>query len=340
MGQVGKKSMKDIAKLAGVSTSTVSRIINANGRFSEKTKKKVLSIMKKYNYIPNMAAKSLKINKSKSIGIIVTNIQNEFFSEIVSGIEDFFFKVGYSVFICNTSQDSKKEMEYFKVLDSKLVDGIICISALENTPKEFFSNHRKIPMVCIDRIFEPSASDTSYIESDHYQGGFMATEELIKRGCKRILVLAKKRSFSASKKRVEGYKAALKKYKIPIDNKLILKFDGNLFSFDETKKVMDSILEKKVSFDGIFATSDWRAYGALISLKEHNVSIPDDVKIIGFDNVSISKYSYPKITTVNQNREVIIQEASNILFNLMNFPDKVNKKHTIIPVSIIKRETT
>ena len=339
-----KISMKDIAKLAGVSASTVSRIINNSGQISEKTKKKVFSLMKKYNYTPNMVAKSLKINKSKSIGIIITNIQNEFFSEIVLGIEDFFFKVGYSVFICNTSQNPKKEMEYFKILDSKLVDGIICISALEKTPEDFYSNHRKIPMVCIDRIFDPHASDTFYVESNHFDGGFLATEELIKKGCRKIMILTKKRSFSASQKRFEGYKEALKKYDIPFDANLVMKFDGNLSSFDETKKVVDKAVSSGLEFDGIFATSDWRAYGALISLKEHGISVPEKVKIIGFDNISISKYSYPKITTVNQDREAIIQQVSNLLFDLMNeaeLPDEIkNKKHIVIPVSLVNRETT
>ena len=170
------------------------------------------------------------------------------------------------------------------------------------------------------------------------------TEELIKKGCRKIMILTKKRSFSASQKRFEGYKEALKKYDIPFDANLVMKFDGNLSSFDETKKIVDKAVSSGLEFDGIFATSDWRAYGALISLKEHGISVPEKVKIIGFDNISISKYSYPKITTVNQDREAIIQQVSNLLFDLMNdaeLPDEIkNKKHIVIPVSLVNRETT
>ena len=146
------------------------------------------------------------------------------------------------------------------------------------------------------------------------------------------MILTKKRSFSASQKRFEGYKEALKKYDIPFDANLVMKFDGNLSSFDETKKIVDKAVSSGLEFDGIFATSDWRAYGALISLKEHGIPVPEKVKIIGFDNISISKYSYPKITTVNQDREAIIQQVSNLLFDLMNdaeLPDEIKNKKGI-----------
>ena len=122
-----KISIKQIAQLSGVSVATVSRVINNNGRFSEETRQRVLDTIKKYDYTTNMAAKSLRVSKSKTIGVIVPDINNLFFAELVLEIENFFFDEGYSVFICNTGQNETKEKEYFKSLDSKMVDGIICI---------------------------------------------------------------------------------------------------------------------------------------------------------------------------------------------------------------------
>ena len=141
-------SIKQIAKLSGVSVATVSRVINNNGRFSEETRERVMKIINEYNYTTNMAAKSLRVSKSKTIGVIVPDVNNGFFSELVLEIEKYFFSHGYSVFICNTNQDEAKEKSYFKSLDSKLVDGIICISAISIDPAKCIK--RNIPVVFIN----------------------------------------------------------------------------------------------------------------------------------------------------------------------------------------------
>lgn len=332
-----KISIKQIAELSGVSAATVSRVINNNGRFSEETRKKVMAVIKEYDYTINMAAKSLRMSKSKTIGVIIPDISNEFFSKVVLEIENFFFDKGYSVFICNTNQNDMKERAYFKSLDSKLVDGIICISGCEDIPID--SIKRKIPIVCIDRKPQ-NDNDAIYVESDHYLGGFMATEHLIKNGCKKILILAKGKSLSVNKQRLEGYKDALKKYNYQIDPNLIIKLRGNSSNFDDARDTVNYLIKKNLQFDGIFATNDWRAYGALVALQQNNISVPDKVKIIGFDGISISKYCYPPITTIYQNKKSLALEASDLLFNLINKTETIKSKHIVIPISLIKRGTT
>lgn len=332
-----KISIKKIAELSGVSVATVSRVINNNGRFSEETRKRVLDIIKEYDYTINMAAKSLRMNKSKTIGVIVPDINNEFFSEIVSGIEQFFFNSGYSVFICNTSQDEVKEREYFKSLDGKLVDGIICISGRENIPTDVIK--RKIPIVCIDR--KPKyESNAIYVESDHYLGGFMATEELIKKGCKHILMITKSKSLSVNKQRLDGYTDALKKYNYPIDDNLIVRLAGTRSNFEESRDTVNYLIKKGVIFDGIFASNDWRAYGALVALNQNKIAVPDQVKIVGFDGISVSKYCYPSITTIYQDKKALALEASNLLLDEINGGADTHPHHVVIPVSLIQGETT
>ncbi|WP_251861385.1 LacI family DNA-binding transcriptional regulator [Clostridium sp. Marseille-Q2269] len=332
-----KISLKEIAELSGVSIATVSRVLNNNGRFSEETGKRVMDIIKEHDYTVNMAAKSLRVSKSKTIGVIVPDINNEFFSNVVLEIEKFFFDKGYSVFICNTNQDELKEEAYFRSLDSKLVDGIICISGRENIPLDVIK--RNIPIVCIDR--KPK-SDTNaiYVESDHYLGGFMATEELIKKGCKRILTVTKGKSLSVNNQRLQGYKDALIKYGFSVDDNLIVKLSDTRSNFEEARDMVTYLIKKGLEFDGIFATNDWRAHGALVALQQNNISVPHKVKIVGFDGISISKFCYPPITTIYQDKKKIALEASELLYKLINGEEIIDAKHVVIPVSLVVRGTT
>lgn len=174
-----KTSIKDIAKLSGVSVATVSRVINNNGRFSEETRKKILDVIEETGYQMNFSAKSLRMNKSFSVGILVPDISNYFFSDVVQKIEEELFELGYSTIICNTGRNIEKETAYLNMLRSKLVDGIIVISGVD----EFVFHYDDIPYICIDR--EPLKKEkTIVISSNHYQGAFEATESLINNGCK------------------------------------------------------------------------------------------------------------------------------------------------------------
>ncbi|QCX34024.1 LacI family transcriptional regulator [Caloramator sp. E03] len=326
-------SIKEIAKLCNVSTATVSKVLNNKGRFSEETRQKVLEVVKKYNYQTNMVAKSLRTNKSQIIGVIVPDIINEFFACIIKSIESYFFPHGYSVFICNTDEDVDKEKEYLRQFEAKGVDGIIYISGksgnITNTIK------RDIPIVCIDR--KPSGkSDIVTIESDNRMGGYLATEELIRKGCRNIAVLKDYRDLSTTKHRFKGYQDALLRYNINFNAKLIknIKVD-----FNSARIAVLELIDSGINFDGIFAFTDWLALGALTALKERKIKVPDQIKIVGFDNISTSQYSYPSITTINQDKEMIGQTAANILLNLIN--KEYNKvSNIVIPVSLVVRETT
>lgn len=331
-------SIKEIAKLSNVSVATVSRVINENGRFSEDTRKKVQAVIDKYGYTANMAAKSLRMSKSKTVGLIVPNINNEWFSQVVLAIEKFFFDKNYSVFICNTSQDDEKEIAYFKSLDAKLVDGIICISGREDIPINVIK--RDIPIVCIDR--KPKDNSLAfYVESDHYKGGYLATEELIKQGCKDILIVSRNKTLSVNKQRLEGYKKALTDYHIPINEKLIVLLDGDTANYEGARHAINQFIKSGIHFDGVFATNDWRAYGVLVALEENNIPVPSKVKIVGFDDIPISKYCHPSLTTIQQDTNGIAEKSSKLLLSLMNDETIANEtKHITMPVKLVKRETT
>lgn len=330
-----KISIKQIAELSGVSVATVSRVINNNGRFSEETRQRVLDIIKKYDYTTNMAAKSLRVSKSKTIGIIVPDINNLFFAELVLEIENFFFDEGYSVFICNTAQNKAKEKEYFKSLDSKMVDGIICISSNLVNPADFVK--RNIPIVYLNNT---DMKEYYSVESNHYEGGYLATEELIKKNCKRIVLLTNNRTASSVNSKIQGFKDALKKYNIPCYPELIFKLDMQEGIFEDSLNTIDKIIKEKINFDGIFATNDLRAHGALVALQKYNISVPDQVKIVGYDGTSISKYANPPISTIYQDKKILATKTSNLLLSLINEEIIEFNKHTVIPVKFIQRKTT
>lgn len=331
-------SIKEIAKLANVSVATVSRVINNNGRFSEETRIKVQKIIDQYGYRTNMAAKSLRMSKSKTVGIIVPNINNEWFSHLVLEIEKYFFEKNYSVFICNTSQIEEKEIAYFKSLDSKLVDGIMCISGSEELPTNIIT--RDIPIVCIDR--KPKYhNNVYYVESNHYSGGYLATEELIKKGCKRIAIISRNKSLSVNQQRLEGYLQALKDYGLTAYEELQILLDISSSNYDGAKHATEKLIQSGIPFDGVFATNDWRAYGVLVALTENHIRVPEDVKVIGFDDIPISYACQPPLSTIHQNTKQLAQKASGLLLSLMNGETvDVDEKHYILPVELIQRDST
>lgn len=195
-----KISIKDIAELSGVSIATVSRVINNNGRFSNETRDKVLKVINETGYQANLSAKTLRMNKSFSIGIIVPDITNFFFAYLVEKIEEILFSKGFSTIICNTGRNHDKEKEYLKILESKSVDGLIIISGLE----QFSYENNKIPYICIDR--EPIETKKSmFISSDHYNGAVLAVEHLLACNVKKPSILLHENMSTSSQKRLDGF---------------------------------------------------------------------------------------------------------------------------------------
>lgn len=329
---MGNISIKDIARITGVSTATVSRVINDNGRFSEETRARVNEAINKLGYRSNVVAKSLRTMKSLSIGVIVPDITNEFFSRIVLGIENYCFPKGYSVYICNTSESKEEESMYMLNLEAKGVDGLISLTGGIGDPTKVFN--RKIPMVCIDR--EPLGQGIPLVESDNYRGGYLAGELLVKHGCKNLVVLRDHRELSTAIHRMNGFQDALHQNNLSLDSRLVHKLTIN---FDSAKECMEKIIASGIPFDGVFAMTDWLAVGTLSALKKHKIKVPEQVKLVGFDNTLITEYVSPSITTVNQDKRKMGEVAAEMLLGLIANPAHKFENVTI-PVEIVERETT
>ncbi|WP_226086098.1 LacI family DNA-binding transcriptional regulator [Mesobacillus sp. S13] len=325
-----KLTIKEIAELTGVSTATVSKVLNNTGRYSEETRKKILDVVQEYDYRPNAVAKSLRTRRSKTIGVIVPDITNEFFAQIVLAIEKYCGPKGYSVFICNTDENGEKELQYIKELELKGVDGLIHLIGSD----ELFNVETNLPVVCIDR--KPMAHNAAFITSDNFQGGYLAASELIEKGCKKILLIRDYRVGHPTLERQKGFKSALKEKKIPFnEEEQVLNVEVGI---EQGKKAVQELIKNgNFDFDGVFATTDWLAFGAKLALEENGIKIPEEVKIIGFDNINLAKYS--SVSSIHQDKEAMGQKAAENLINRIELNIHTNDVIKL-PVTLVSRNST
>ena len=331
---MAKITIKEIADLAGVSTATVSRVLNGSGGYSADTGQRVLEVLEKNNYQTNFVAKSLRTNQSKTIGIIVPDITNEYFASIALAIENFYSPKGYSIYIYNTSEDPEKERLLIRDLEARRVDGLIYISGTANIPDEAIE--RRLPIVCINRR-ETMGEDVIVVESDNFLGGFIATEELIRQGCRNIVLIRDQRDVLPMNERHRGYNAALKKHGLAVKESLVQQIP---FDVHHAIGCVEDLIDGQVEFDAIFACTDMLAIGALKALRENGKKVPEDVKVIGFDNITFGQLSYPALTTINQDKMQLAETACELLLDIIENKEKPKQRIIVLPVALIKRNTT
>lgn len=325
-----KVSIIDVAKQAGVSTATVSRVINGLGGYSKATEEKVRKTIEECHFTPNVNAIGLRTNKSHSIGVIIPKITNEFFAKIVHELDIYLVDHGYSLFICDSNEDHALEDMHVKNLIDKNVDGIIYISGKNNVVRF----ETGIPFVYIDRA--PEDADVLVL-SDNVNGGYIAAKELLDKGCKRILFIRDLRAQSTYRYRKEGFLKGLQERGIAFDEEMELSCFPEFGSMQETlEKVIKS---NGLFFDGIFATTDMMAVACLSLLNERGIQVPEQVKIVGFDNISITQFTNPPITTVSQDTRQMALTAGKTILRMIN-KQEIKNKRKVIPVKLEVRKTT
>lgn len=330
-------TIKDIARELGISVSTVSRALKNHPDISQKTKDSVRELATKYNYKPNAVALMLRSSKTHTIGVIIPKVVHFFFSSVISGIEHVCNESGYNVMIVQSDENEEREITSIQTLTSSRVDGILASVSKETTEfghfRELLENN--IPLVFFDRAIKEL--DTDKVIIDDVQGAFIATEHLILMGCKKIVHLAAPQNLLIGQRRVEGYRKALQKYCIPIDDNLIYKCDSR----EEALVVMQEIYDKGIIPDGVFAVNDLTATGVLRVVKRNGYNIPRDVKVVGFSDGFVANVTDPTLTTVDQHGFEMGKEAANLLLKRIN--NEINNYSSIvkvIPVNLIKREST
>ena len=325
-------SIIDVAKKAGVSIATVSRVINRNGGYSKETEERVRKTIEECGFTPNVNAIGLRTNRSNSIGVIVPDITNEFFARIIRELDASLLSRRYSLLVCNSNEDYMLENMHIKGLAEKYVYGIIYISGQNEIKK--MNEIKNLPIVYIERA--PKNAEV-LILSDNETGGYLAGRELIQKGCRRILFLRDIRFASTVRSRKEGFVRALQEKGMAFNEEL----EMSCFpEYAEARVVMERLLkEKGCFFDGIFATNDMMALACVNVLTENQIKVPGQVKVVGFDNISLTQFTSPQITTIAQDTKELALHAADTILKMIE-DEEIKEKKTIIPVRLVVRETT
>ncbi|MBQ6126967.1 MAG: LacI family DNA-binding transcriptional regulator [Erysipelotrichaceae bacterium] len=328
-------SIIDIARLSGVSTATVSHVINKSGRFSKETEEKVRNVIERYGYVSNNTARSLRSASSHTVGLILPNINNDFFSSIAVSVEQFFDSSDYALFICNTDNDPQKERRYFHRLDSMRVDGIIVISCQKMLESDLVS--RNIPIILLDRT-PMNSMDLCVVTSDPKRGIYEATSSLIRKGCRNIIFISSFLATYVKSDRVDGYLEAMHEHGLPAERgKTVLQLPQGPSIVHAETRLIDFISEGN-PVDGIICTSDNQAIGAMAGLRRLGLKVPQDVKVFGFDNQFQSRICTPTLSTIERSPSSLGKISSQTLLDLIH--NKPTEKKITISCSLIEREST
>lgn len=326
-------TIKDIAKELGISYSSVSRALNGKKGVSEETRQDIEKMARRLGYQPNDLARGLVNKISKTIGVIIPDITNPFFSEMVKGIIEASKKENYDIFLCVSNWDAAREESYIKTLRKKQVDGIIVKPARDESAGIYKDLH--LPLVVLESW--PKVENASAISLNNARGGYMAVRHLINSGYENIGFLAGKEESLSSRERKQGWKMALEEAGMPELEKNVI---YTTFSIEGGYEATRELLEKNPEIDGIFAANDVIALGALQYLGEKNIKVPDTIGLIGFDNISYSRLPQIMLTTVNQP----VYEMGTIAFEtivdrIQKGPDAPNKSIVLEPELIIRTTT-
>ena len=326
-------TIKDVAKLAEVHPSTVSRVINDDSRISEKTKNKVLLIIKKLGYTPNAIARGLKIKRTYTLGILIPDITNPFFAEIARGVEDAANKNNFNVILCNTDDKLKKERTYLEILKGKRVDGLILGTAHLKDKSILELEMKKFPYILISRNIE--GLDKNCIIVDDVEGGMMATEYLIKLGHRRIAHITGPLKTRSALNRLKGYKLALKKYNIEYMDELVEEGDFRIKGGYQAMKKFLKLLEPPRA---IFAANDLLALGAMQAIQKKNFHIPEDFSVVGFNDIELASFVYPALTTIRQPMLEMGELAVKMLLRIIE-EGEFNQRKIVLKPKLIIRES-
>jgi len=334
-------TLKQIAEKLGISITTVSKALKNYPDVSPKTKKAVLDLAEELNFTPNSYAVYLRTNESKTIGLIIPEVVHHFFSGVINGIIDEAEKNGYLVIILQSGESIALEKKQVDLLINKRVDGIIISLSNESNNDAHLKEilRRDIPLVQFDKISKLIPS--SKIIIDDQKAAFNAVEHLIKKGCRKIAHIRGPLNPQNSIDRFLGYKKALEKNNIPFDPKLVYACQN--VTFDEGRIFAEQIINEHPDVDGMFVITDLVAVGVLSYFNENNISVPSQIKVIGFSNWFMSQVITPKLSTVDQPSYEMGVQAFRVLFDELQMRKEgkvVSPRIVELDTSIIERESS
>ena len=320
-------SIREVAKLAGVSPATVSRVINNSANVDEEKKDRVLRVISETGFVPNEVARSLFKKSAKTIGLILPSIENPFFTQLSSVIEQTADQYGYRIVLCNTGSDFKKERSMMQMLASMNADGIIITTSNEGIKS--FIEHSDIPVVITDRQIH-KLTKADYVHCDHFEGGKLATRHLMDCGCKNIVCLKGPQELSSARARYEGYQFVCKEH--GYEEQAI----ECLYDYHAGLVATEELLKQYPQVDGIVACNDMVAISVYKVLHKKGIKVPEHIQIIGYDDIALASLMAPELTTIRQPVEDIGKMAAELIVCRRN----EKKNEYVFKPQLIQRETT
>ena len=326
-------TIKDVAALAGISYTTVSHVVNKSRPVSEEVRIKVEAAIKTLDYVPSAVARSLKAKTTATIGLLVPNSLNPYFAELARGIEDYCERNGYCVILCNSDDNPDKQRSYLRVLLEKRIDGLIVASAGGDAVLAEGLAAVRTPMVIVDRGLEGVNADM--VRIDHEYGAYLATRHLLELGHRDIATIGGPASTSVAQMRLAGFCRALREAGIEVPGERMLESD---FTSTGGYAAAALLLETNPP-SAIFAGNDMIGIGVLRAAAERNIRVPSELSVIGFDDIQMSRYVYPALTTVGQSILQLGEMAAEVLLRRIASPAMATDQRIVTP-SIVLREST
>ena len=326
-------NIQDVARHAGVSISTVSRVLNDRGRVNAEVVANVQAAIQALHYTPNRAARSLRTQQSRIIGLLISDIQNPFFTVLVRGIEDVVQQNGYSLILCNSDENEQKERQYIEVLCAEHVAGAIIVPTHENQRSMRIFDNQHIPVVAVDR----RVPNVDTVLVDNKRGAYEAVSHLITNGYQRIGIITGPHNTTTGRERLEGYYKALEEAGIAIDPAIMR---SGSFKMDSGRALANELLDVEPGIDALFITNNLMTLGALQALHDRNLQVPNDIGIVGFDEMPWATLGSISLTTVTQPVYEIGSTAAMRLFQRLQNPQAFTNQEIVLAATLCVRNSS
>lgn len=326
----------DVAKEAGVSPATVSYVVNNGPRpVALETKQRILDAIERLGYHPNAVARSLRLQRTSILGLILPDTQNPYFAEVIRGVEKVTFERGFSLLLCHSDYTLEREIHYTSVLQAERTAGVLWFPATGDSIPAQMLNEYGIPFVILDRIV--GDFDFPAVITNNYHGGYLAAQHLIQLGHRRIGCIARPIDLYHSQERVRGFRAALSDYGVSIEEHYIVR--GG-FQISDGRSAAHQLFNLAPPPSAIFTYNDFMAIGALRAAWDRQLGIPQDISIVGFDDIPQASYTYPALTTVRQPKFEMGHLGAELLLSIITDDETFLKPPAPLEVELVVREST
>lgn len=335
MGPMPKATLHDVARLADVSIATVSRIVNEKGGVSPELDKRIRQAIYDLGYVPNTVARALKARQSKILGLIIPTVENPVFPPLVKVIEEHAHENGFSTILCNSEGRVEQEAKYIELLVEKQADGII-LDAIGDFHERFSIVKRsRTPFLVIGRAIKNLK--TSIVTIDNFRGGYMATDHLLQKGLTKIAFLfGFLESKSAINDRFLGYKQALEDNRIEYDKRLVVYSDRTV---EGGSQATEKLLSRSIPFEGVFASNDIMAMGCIDRLFHAGLRVPEDVRVVGYDDIPFASIFRPSLTTIHSPLVALGENAFELIHGIITRGQDQYESRLLVPELVVREST-